>query len=264
MSSPWMPLYVADYLADTRRLRTIDHGAYLLLIMEYWRHGGLPDNDEDLALIAGLNRDQWDDVRPRIERMFQPGWKHKRIDTELSKAKDISDARKDAAIHRWSKRNANGNAKALQQECQSQSQSQSQSHSQEELEATPLVADNPATQAAPVVSLKAKRAESDQALLDRITDQWNAWASPRGLAQVEFLTGQRATHCRNRLKDLEPRYGPPEEAFAAVLRKCESSFFIRGSPRSPLKFNQLMQEKFMVELMEGAYEHHERVAQWRR
>jgi uncharacterized protein YdaU (DUF1376 family) len=94
MSRPWMPLYVSDYLGDTRRLTTLEHGAYLLLIMEYWQHGGLPTDEAELADIAGLQPEEWERVRPRISRLFQDGWRHKRVDAELAKAAEISDRRK--------------------------------------------------------------------------------------------------------------------------------------------------------------------------
>jgi uncharacterized protein YdaU (DUF1376 family) len=92
MSAPWMPLYVGDYIADTRHLRTVEHGAYLLLIMHYWRKGSLPDNDELLARITGIKLAEWCTMRPIIEAFFQPGWKHKRIEFELTESARISEA----------------------------------------------------------------------------------------------------------------------------------------------------------------------------
>lgn len=113
MSSPWMPLYVADYLADTRRLTMAEHGAYMLLIMEYWRNGGLPDDETRLARIVGATPEEWAQVRDNVAELFQPGWRHKRIDAELAKSRDKSDAAKASAARRWqSKGNANGDANA--------------------------------------------------------------------------------------------------------------------------------------------------------
>jgi uncharacterized protein YdaU (DUF1376 family) len=107
MSPHWMPLYVGDYLADTRRLSTLEHGAYLLLIMEYWQHGGLPSDEAEIADIAGLSAEQWEAARPRLSRLFKDGWRHKRIDEELLKAAEISERRKASAGRRWAKRDAN-------------------------------------------------------------------------------------------------------------------------------------------------------------
>jgi uncharacterized protein YdaU (DUF1376 family) len=86
MSRVWMPLYVGDYLRDTRDLSTLQHGAYLLLIMHYWQHDELPEDDRQLAAIAGLTLASWRRIGAPIKAKFCDGWKHKRIEAELAKA----------------------------------------------------------------------------------------------------------------------------------------------------------------------------------
>ncbi len=93
---PWMPLYVADYLADTSHLCAAEHGAYMLLIMHYWMNGNLPDNDVHLSRIARMSTKEWSAHKATIAALFQPGWLHKRIDRELQRANDISDRRSTA------------------------------------------------------------------------------------------------------------------------------------------------------------------------
>lgn len=90
MSRPWMPLYIGDYHADTMHLTTLQHGAYLLLIMHYWQHGSLPNDEEAIARISRLNRDQWRSNCKALAKLFLPGWKHKRVEDELQKANDLS------------------------------------------------------------------------------------------------------------------------------------------------------------------------------
>jgi uncharacterized protein YdaU (DUF1376 family) len=85
MGRAWMPLYVGDYLRDTRDLNTLQHGAYLLLIMHYWQHAALPRDEARLAAIAGLSVSQWRRIREPVAAKFADGWKHKRIEAELAK-----------------------------------------------------------------------------------------------------------------------------------------------------------------------------------
>jgi uncharacterized protein YdaU (DUF1376 family) len=90
----WMPFYVADYLADTQRLTTEQHGAYLLLILDYWRNGPPPDDDRVLAQITRLSIDSWLDARSMLEACFNVAdgyWRHGRVDKELEKAKANKD-----------------------------------------------------------------------------------------------------------------------------------------------------------------------------
>jgi uncharacterized protein YdaU (DUF1376 family) len=85
MGRAWMPLYVGDYLRDTRDLNTLQHGAYLLLIMHYWQHDALPSDDARLAAITGLSVAQWRRIREPVQAKFSDGWRHKRIEAEIAK-----------------------------------------------------------------------------------------------------------------------------------------------------------------------------------
>jgi uncharacterized protein YdaU (DUF1376 family) len=93
MSRPWMPLYIADYLADTPHLDCAHSGAYLHLIMAYWQRGYLPDDDKKLASIARATPEQWASMRDTIAEFFTDGWKHKRIDGEIEKSRQAYERR---------------------------------------------------------------------------------------------------------------------------------------------------------------------------
>lgn len=86
---PYMPLYIADYHADTTHLSRGEHGAYLLLLMAMWRAGGrLPYNDTKLGLLAKCTPDEWADIRPAIMEFFKRRGghlTHKRVTSEIAK-----------------------------------------------------------------------------------------------------------------------------------------------------------------------------------
>lgn len=93
-------------------------------------------------------------------------------------------------------------------------------------------------------------------VLDQIADVWNAFASNHRLPGVQKLTEERSKLLQKRLEDLRGfKLGDePVEAFQAALSICSRSFFIRGSPKTPLTFDQLMDESFFVKMLEGNFE----------
>lgn len=98
---PWMPFYVDDYLADTRDLTLMQRGAYLLLVVEYWKRGGLPSDEGKLIRLAGMQSKEWAENRDALAELFEhPGWKHKRTDAELARVVEISEKRKNAVNSR--------------------------------------------------------------------------------------------------------------------------------------------------------------------
>jgi uncharacterized protein YdaU (DUF1376 family) len=119
MSKPWMPFYVADYLADTGHLNAAQHGAYLMLIMHYWRKGSIPSDSVQQAQIARMSPEDWGDNQATVLAFFDADLKHKRIDQELAHAEDVSNKRRTARAQRPN------NSSTIVEQKTTQSQSQS-------------------------------------------------------------------------------------------------------------------------------------------
>lgn len=87
---PYMQLYIADYLADTMHLSAEEHGAYLLLMFNYWQTGKpIPKNR--LAKIARLTNERWVDVEPSLQEFFCDNgeeWVHLRIEEDLASVRE--------------------------------------------------------------------------------------------------------------------------------------------------------------------------------
>lgn len=84
MNPPKMPIHIGDLLRDTTHLCPEEFGSYLLLLFHHWSTGSLPEDDRRLATIARMSPAQWKRARPELEKFFQPGWKHGRIEKDLA------------------------------------------------------------------------------------------------------------------------------------------------------------------------------------
>ena len=92
---PYMQLYVADYLADTMHLTTEEHGAYLLLIFNYWQTGK-PIPMSRLARITRLSNERWTDVERSLGEFFNERsneWVHDRIERDLEAVRATQEQR---------------------------------------------------------------------------------------------------------------------------------------------------------------------------
>jgi uncharacterized protein YdaU (DUF1376 family) len=104
---PALPLWTDAYLGDTAHLTTIEHGAYLLLLMTAWRSKDtkLPDDDRLLARYTRCTLGQWKRLRPILAAFFtiENGfWQQGRLTDEAVAVRQ----KRDAAA-------ANGRASAL-------------------------------------------------------------------------------------------------------------------------------------------------------
>jgi len=99
---PYIQFYIAEYLADTAHLTTEEHGAYLLLIFNYWQRGKpLVDDNKRLASVVHLLNERWETVRTTLEEFFdiRDGyWYHPRIERDLKTVSDKHEKARKAGI----------------------------------------------------------------------------------------------------------------------------------------------------------------------
>jgi uncharacterized protein YdaU (DUF1376 family) len=85
-----MPLWIADYLADTMHLTTRQHGEYLLLLMFSWKQDRpLPKADAALRAIARASEEEWAEDKETVLAFFdegQGGYTQARLERERVKA----------------------------------------------------------------------------------------------------------------------------------------------------------------------------------
>jgi uncharacterized phage protein (TIGR02220 family) len=101
--TPWFKFYPGDYAADTRQLSQAEHGAYLLLMLDYYANGRPPPDDDSILMRVTLTDTltEWRKTRKAVSRFFQikdGSWHHPRIEGELLKQKKATNARINAAL----------------------------------------------------------------------------------------------------------------------------------------------------------------------
>jgi uncharacterized protein YdaU (DUF1376 family) len=118
---PALPLWTDAYLGDTTHLTTIEHGAYLLLLMAMWRaNGSLPDDDRMLARYTKLTAGQWARIAPTVRPFFRSEngrISQGRLTDELKHVRQHSTKQSNAAKARWLKSNDTNDATAMPNEC---------------------------------------------------------------------------------------------------------------------------------------------------
>ena len=108
----WMPLYIGDYLADTSHLDAEWSGAYLHILMHYWRKGPLPDDLERIISITKLRSTDAPSITQALLTEFfslngDGRWHQKRQDIEIKKWHIKQQKAKEKAVNaaksRWRK-----------------------------------------------------------------------------------------------------------------------------------------------------------------
>lgn len=120
---PALPLWTDAYLADTGHLTTLEHGAYLLLLMTMWRNGGsLPNDDKRLARFARLTAGQWKRIKPTIMEFFTVEGDEimqTRLTAEMGFVRQHSKKQSDRSKARWLKTKKPDDPAGVPERCRS-------------------------------------------------------------------------------------------------------------------------------------------------
>src|SRR5882672_3065825 len=102
-AKPWFKFQVADFRVEMIKLTPAQRGGYVCLIMYYWEHEGLPEDDQQLARIAGMTPREWTRNREAVVSLFGPSMTHSRMSSMLCEWLEKSNKRKEAAMQMHNK-----------------------------------------------------------------------------------------------------------------------------------------------------------------
>lgn len=236
---PYMQLYVADYLADTSHLNAAQHGAYLLLLMNYWQRGkAIPDSNDRLAIVARMTNEQWNDNRAVVAEFFEiinGEWVHHRVEKDLLKVKGISNAGKIAGM---------ASAKARKERA-----------SNDRSNTVPTVDERKPNHTDTDIDTDIKKSTSINSLIEvrENTEEYaNLWNETRGpdLPKVTKLTPSRKDKVKTRINQ-----GLTLQSFSEVITLCRKSDFLSGRETAwKATFDWLMEnDNNWVKVFEGNY-----------
>lgn len=249
-SDTWMPFYVGDYLSATNRLTTEQHGAYFLILLDYWKNGPPPNDDVVLAQIARLTPVAWRKAKPALIGFFDvvdETLVQKRVERERVRAARITEERSKAgtagAAKRWqngTKSNGKKIANAIDLPKANAQQNDAPSQSQGSNE--PIASSNEDVSAEPTDKPLTKQ---------EIIDAWQSRMVAAGFPAIARMTGERERKLRARLKD------STLDEWKRAMDAMERSAFCRGENDRGWKadFDFLLQPKYFTKLLEGAYDH---------
>jgi uncharacterized protein YdaU (DUF1376 family) len=238
MSVPYIPLYVADYEADTAHLSIEEDGAYMRLLRLCWRTPGcsVPDDpawimrkmrctaDEFHRIVAPLISEFFRKERGRI---YSP-----RLSAEYRRIDDLSQKRSEAG------RKGGRQAKALKENAFDESKAKANGKHLEP-EPEPEISPNGDIDISPV---------------DQVADAFNAYnaaAERNGWQKAQKVTPARRAAMKARLAECGG-----SEGWRVALEKAEASDFLNG--RTPHAFkchiDFVLQQSSFTKLMEGTYD----------
>lgn len=93
----WMPIWVAERVADTSHLPAFELGFLHRLELSYWRSGPPRDCDETLARICGCTPVEFRRARPSLETFFSVEggqWVSQKLDSELAESYRVINAKR--------------------------------------------------------------------------------------------------------------------------------------------------------------------------
>lgn len=238
--TPFMPLWVSDFLGDTLELDATEIGAYMLLLMAQWNRDGasLPNDPKKLQRVARCGRN-WTAVWSNIERYFdtdENGVYSKRLRFE---AQNVA-SKRDVNARNGS---LGGKAKSLK------NKERDLANATETLQRNAAIPEPEPYSRDTNVSLGVSPPAIDEAA-DAVL-QFNAVAGRVGWPKVQKLSPARRAALLGRLKD-----SGGAEGWAVALAKAEASSFLTGQTPKPFlaSFDFITKQANFTKIMEGNYD----------